>query len=162
MLLMFIASLPFLQQLSSLMRHLFQRIGCLDFQIIGSAAPTLHRAKNNIAALHVDDRPPASTADKFHVGISRWNHRNLTAHRDTAATAFPAPPATPLGTSRNWRCSLEPGLRLANSSSDEPLMTTANRCLRRRGTPRRGFTPQAGRRADAPALLTSHTSLRAL
>lgn len=77
------------------MRHLFQRIGYLGFQIIRSAAFALRRDKDHIAVLLVDDGPPASTADKFHVGISRRNHRNLTAHRDTAATAFPTPPATP-------------------------------------------------------------------
>lgn len=77
------------------MRHLFQHAGWLVFQIFRSAAFALRRDENHIAVLLVDDGPPASTADKFHVGISRRNHRNLTAHRDTAAAAFPTPPATP-------------------------------------------------------------------
>lgn len=77
------------------MRHLFQHADWLVFQIFRSAAFALPRAKNYITALLVDDGPPTSATDKFHVGISRRNHRNLTAHQDTAATAFPIPPATP-------------------------------------------------------------------
>lgn len=65
------------------------------------------------------------------------------------------------GTSRNLPCSPEPGLRLHKSSAGEQLMSAARRCPHRRGTPRRVFSPHAGC-ADAPALLTSHTSRRAL
>ena len=65
------------------------------------------------------------------------------------------------GTSRNLPCSPEPGLRLHKSSAGEQLMSAARRCPHRRGTPRRVFPPHAGC-ADAPALLTSHTSRRAL
>lgn len=66
-----------------------------------------------------------------------------------------------MGTSRNLPCSPEPGLRLHKSSAGEQLMSAARRCPHRRGTPRRVFPPHAGC-ADAPALLTSHTSRRAL
>ena len=69
--------------------------------------------------------------------------------------------ANRLGTSRNLPCSPEPGLRLHKSSAGEQLMSAARRCPHRRGTPRRVFPPHAGC-ADAPALLTSHTSRRAL
>ena len=69
--------------------------------------------------------------------------------------------ATLSGTSRNLPCSPEPGLRLHKSSAGEQLMSAARRCPHRRGTPRRVFPPHAGC-ADAPALLTSHTSRRAL
>ena len=77
------------------MRHLLQHIGCLAFKFFRFAAFALRWETNHIAVLLEDDGPAASRADEFEVGISRRNHRNLTAHQDTAATPPPIPPATP-------------------------------------------------------------------
>ena len=96
-------------------------------------------------------------------------HYRYTLQADTGSAARPSTftfdPTLPAGclqgTSRNLPCSPEPGLRLHKSSAGEQLMSAARRCPHRRGTPRRVFPPHAGC-ADAPALLTSHTSRRAL
>ena len=76
-------------------------------------------------------------------------------------TPIPKRTQTAQGTSRNRPCSPEPGLRLRKSSAGEQLMPAASRCPCRRSAPRRGFAPHAGCE-DAPALLTCHTSRRAL